>query len=156
MEYFLHFGVGQIIDPGSTILDVNQTTCGLHLAVYSIRTDIRCIIHLDTPSCVAISCMKSGFMPLCHESMILGDVAYYDPSDEVKENKNWFAERTAISEVLGPNIHILFIRGFGLIALGGTIEEAFHYASNAVVACDTQVNKHSYTLFCNIYMKYTI
>ncbi|KAH8861284.1 Alpha-adducin [Schistosoma japonicum] len=142
---------GQILDPGSTILGVNQVTWALHSAVHSARADIRCIIHLDTPSTVAISCMKSGLLPLCNEAMILGEVAYYTPSSGLRcktnfntngdfsDAKDWAAECATVSEALGPTARILFLRSFGLLALGETIEEAWHYATNAIVACDTQL-----------------
>ncbi|CAH8516079.1 unnamed protein product [Schistosoma rodhaini] len=142
---------GQILDPGSTILGVNQVTWALHSAVHSARADIRCIIHLDTPSTVAISCMKSGLLPLCNEAMILGEVAYYTPSGGLScrtnadangdfgDIKDWAAECATVSEALGPTARILFLRSLGLLALGETIEEAWHYATNAIVACDTQL-----------------
>nr|CAH8842080.1 unnamed protein product [Trichobilharzia regenti] len=142
---------GQILDPGSTILGVNQATWALHSAVHSARADIRCIIHLDTPSTVAVSCMKSGLLPLCNEAMILGEVAYYTPTGglnsrtnndtngEFSDAKDWAAECAAVSEALGPTARILFLRSLGLLALGETVEEAWHYATNAIVACDTQL-----------------
>ncbi|VDQ02069.1 unnamed protein product [Trichobilharzia regenti] len=98
----------QILDPGSTILGVNQATWALHSAVHSARADIRCIIHLDTPSTVAVSCMKSGLLPLCNEAMILGEVAYYTPTGglnsrtnndtngEFSDAKDWAAECAAL------------------------------------------------------------
>lgn len=144
---------GQILDPGSTVLGVNQSTWSLHSAVHSARGDIRCIIHLDTPATIAVSCMKSGLLPLCHEAMILGDIAYYSPIGmmtngntpddyqfhEDKHIKDWIAERAAVSEALGPTARVLFLRSMGLFVLGETIEEAWHYATNAIVACDTQL-----------------
>nr|VZI49223.1 unnamed protein product [Spirometra erinaceieuropaei] len=107
---------GQIIDPGSTVLGV--------------------------------SCMKSGLLPLSQEAIILGDVGYYNgtPALSIEHAGDGgsaaavdvSAERAAISEALGPDTHILFVRCRGLLALGDTIEEAWHYATNAVRACETQ------------------
>ncbi|VDP89427.1 unnamed protein product [Echinostoma caproni] len=96
--------------------------------------------------------MKSGLLPLCHEAMILGEIAYYTPSSvfpglgngdqtadgEHDQLKDWNAERIAVAEALGPTARVLFLRSRGLLALGETVEEAWHYATNAVVACDTQ------------------
>ncbi|CAL8086557.1 unnamed protein product [Calicophoron daubneyi] len=144
---------GQVLDPGSTVLGMNPNTWMLHSAVHSARADVRCIIHIDTPATIAISCMKSGLLPICHEAMILGEIAYYNPasllasvgngeqmSDETQDKmKDWAAERAAVSEALGPTARVLFLRGRGLLALGETVEEAWHYATNAVVACDTQL-----------------
>lgn len=100
--------------------------------------------------------MKSGLLPLCHETMILGEIAYYTPSifpgigngeqtpdDEHDQLKDWNAERVAVAEALGPTARVLFLRSRGLLALGETVEEAWHYATNAVVACETQVSDAS-------------
>lgn len=105
--------------------------------------------------------MKAGLLPLSQEAIILGDVAYYTPQrplpdDSTGENvaeesagggaapsslvaADLSAERAALSKVIGQDTHILFVRYRGLLALGETIEEAWHYATNAVVACETQV-----------------
>ncbi|KAA3670850.1 adducin, partial [Paragonimus westermani] len=143
----------QVLDPGSTVLGLNQATWLLHSAVHSARADIRCIVHVDTPATIAVSSMKSGLLPICHEAMILGEIVYYAPSSlfigigngdqdgylEHDKLKDWTTERAAIAEALGPTARILFLRSRGLLALGETIEEAWHYATNAVVACDTQL-----------------
>lgn len=96
--------------------------------------------------------MKSGLLPLCNEAMILGEVAYYTPSGGLScrtnadangdfgDIKDWAAECATVSEALGPTARILFLRSLGLLALGETIEEAWHYATNAIVACDTQAS----------------
>ncbi|KAF7261023.1 hypothetical protein EG68_01671 [Paragonimus skrjabini miyazakii] len=144
---------GQVLDPGSTVLGLNQSTWLLHSAVHSARADIRCIVHVDTPATIAVSSMKSGLLPICHEAMILGEIVYYTPSSlfigvgngdhdgylERDKLKDWTTERAAIAAALGPTARVLFLRSRGLLALGETIEEAWHYATNAVVACDTQL-----------------
>ncbi|OON23448.1 class II Aldolase and Adducin domain protein [Opisthorchis viverrini] len=140
---------GQVLDPGSTVLGLNHATWMLHSAVHSARADVRCIIHVDTPATIAVSCMKSGLLPLCHEAMILGEISYYTPSSlflggisngnqqavngDHDKLKDWSAERSAITEALGPTSRVLFLRTRGLLALGETVEEAWHYATNAVL-----------------------
>ena len=34
---------------------------------------------------------------------------------------------------------VMFLRNHGVVACGGTIEEAFHYAFNLMAACEVQV-----------------
>lgn len=46
---------GEVIDPGATTLGVNQAGFTLHSAIHQFRPDIKCIIHLHTPSVVAVS-----------------------------------------------------------------------------------------------------
>lgn len=48
---------GVVLDPGSTVLGVEETGWLFHSAVHSTRPDIRCIIHLGTPATVAVSCL---------------------------------------------------------------------------------------------------
>lgn len=37
---------------------------------------------------------------------------------------------------------VLVLRNHGVVALGETLEEAFHYIFNVQLACETQVNKN--------------
>jgi len=90
--------------------------------------------------------MKTGLLPISQEAIILGEVAYYNAAAAVTssdaESANTAdinAERTALSQAIDQDTHILFIRCRGLMALGETIEEAWHYATNAVLACETQL-----------------
>ncbi|VUZ45759.1 unnamed protein product [Hymenolepis diminuta] len=147
---------GIVLDPGSTVLEVDEAGWLFHSALHSTRPDIRCIIHLGTPATIAVSCMKTGLLALSQEAIILGEVAYYTsqcslpgdageggvsgtaPSSVVAADLH--AERAALNKVIGQDTHILFVRYRGFFALGETIEEAWHYATNAVVACETQVS----------------
>lgn len=45
---------GVVLDPGSTVLDVDQSGWLFHSALHSTRPDIRCIIHLGTPATIAV------------------------------------------------------------------------------------------------------
>ncbi|KAM7539697.1 hypothetical protein Aperf_G00000033318 [Anoplocephala perfoliata] len=150
---------GVVLDPGSTVLEVDKSGWLFHSALHSTRPDIRCIIHLGTPATIAVSCMKTGLLPLSQEAIILGEVAYYttqrplpgDASDGTSDGviggtaplslvaADLSAERAALNKVITQDTHILFVRYRGLFALGETIEEAWHYATNAVVACETQL-----------------
>uniref|UniRef100_A0A5K3FSP2 Aldolase_II domain-containing protein n=2 Tax=Mesocestoides corti TaxID=53468 RepID=A0A5K3FSP2_MESCO len=152
---------GVVLDPGSTVLGVHQAGWLFHSAVHLTRPDIRCIIHLGTPATIAVSCIKTGLLPLSQEAIILGEVAYYTPvrtgnadsagdatdAEATDGGAGSFslaaadlsAERAAVSKVIGQDTHILFVRCRGLLALGETVEEAWHYATNAVVACETQL-----------------
>ncbi|VDO03061.1 unnamed protein product [Rodentolepis nana] len=145
---------GIVLDPGSTVLEVDQAGWLFHSALHSTRPDIRCVVHLGTPATIAVSCMKTGLLPLSQQAIILGEVAYYTSQHSLPGDANeaasgtaptslvaadLHAERAALSKVIGQDTHILFVRCRGLFALGETIEEAWHYATNAVVACETQL-----------------
>uniref|UniRef100_A0A5F8A8E5 Adducin 3 n=1 Tax=Macaca mulatta TaxID=9544 RepID=A0A5F8A8E5_MACMU len=82
-----------------------------------------------------VSSMKCGILPISQESLILGDVAYYDYQGSLEEQE----ERIQLQKVLGPSCKVLVLRNHGVVALGETIEEAFHYIFNVQLACEIQV-----------------
>lgn len=115
---------GSIIDPGSTNFTFNKYVqlslkgklhfdCPiiffyfilyragymLHSAIHLSRPDIKAIIHLHHPACVAVSAMKQGLLICCQEAAILGPVSYHDYRGLVVDE----AERELIARDLGPN-----------------------------------------------------
>lgn len=46
---------GDIIDPGSTQLGINDPGLCLHSAIHKSRADIKCAIHLHNTATVAVS-----------------------------------------------------------------------------------------------------
>eukprot|EP00074_Homo_sapiens_P107021 XP_024303582.1 gamma-adducin isoform X6 [Homo sapiens] len=79
--------------------------------------------------------MKCGILPISQESLLLGDVAYYDYQGSLEEQE----ERIQLQKVLGPSCKVLVLRNHGVVALGETLEEAFHYIFNVQLACEIQV-----------------
>ncbi|TPP63711.1 Protein hu-li tai shao [Fasciola gigantica] len=147
---------GSVIDPGTIGLGIDKQGWLLHSAVHEARPDVRCVIHLNTPATVAVSCTKSGLLPISQEAMIIGDTAVYDPStlatsyaqetvegDAATRRERRFAEeRAAIAAILSEkstDCMLLMIRNHGLLALGQSIEEAWFVAFNAVLACESQL-----------------
>nr|KAF6321982.1 adducin 3 [Pipistrellus kuhlii] len=82
-----------------------------------------------------VSSMKCGILPISQESLILGDVAYYDYQGSLDEQE----ERIQLQKVLGPSCKVLVLRNHGVVALGETVEEAFHYIFSVQLACEIQV-----------------
>ncbi|XP_060571387.1 alpha-adducin-like isoform X5 [Ruditapes philippinarum] len=126
---------GEVIDPGATTLGVNQAGFTLHSAIHQFRPDIKCIIHLHTPSVVAVSGMKCGFLPLSQESLICGEVSYHDYNGILVDPE----ERESLQRNLGPINKVMILRNHGIVACGTSIEEAYHYAFNVVNACNAQI-----------------
>lgn len=126
---------GEVIDPGSTTLGVNQAGFTLHSAIHQFRPDIKCIIHLHTPTVVAVSGMKCGFLPLSQESLICGEVSYHDYNGILVDPE----ERESLQRNLGPINKVMILRNHGIVACGSSIEEAYHYAFNVVNACNAQI-----------------
>ncbi|XP_015228144.1 PREDICTED: gamma-adducin-like isoform X2 [Cyprinodon variegatus] len=128
--------IGDVIEQGSTNLRIDSAGFSPHAAIYSMRPDIRCIVHVHTPATAAVSSMKCGILPISQEALILGDIAYYNYQGCLDDQE----ERRELQKALGPTAKILVLRNHGVVALGETIEEAFHYIYNAQYACEIQVN----------------
>ncbi|KAK7814644.1 hypothetical protein U0070_009612, partial [Myodes glareolus] len=127
--------IGEVVDQGSTNLKIDHTGFSPHAAIYSTRPDVKCVTHIHSPATAAVSSMKCGILPISQESLILGDVAYYDYQGSLDEEE----ERIELQKVLGPSCKVLVLRNHGVVALGETLEEAFHYIFNVQMACEIQV-----------------
>ncbi|XP_051940139.1 adducin 3 (gamma) a isoform X2 [Hippocampus zosterae] len=128
--------IGEVIEQGSTNLSIDSAGFSPHAAIYSMRPDTRCVIHVHTPATAAVSSMKCGILPISQEALILGDIAYFNYQGSLDEP----AERRELQKALGPTAKVLVLRNHGLIALGESMEEALHYIHNAQYACEIQVN----------------
>ncbi|XP_051875316.1 alpha-adducin isoform X10 [Pristis pectinata] len=126
---------GDVIDRGCTNLGISQAGFTLHSAIYATRPDIRCIVHIHTPAGAAVSAMKCGLLPISPEALTLGEIAYHDYHGILVDE----GEKIQIQKNLGPKNKVLILRNHGLVAIGETIEEAFYYIHNLVVACEIQV-----------------
>ncbi|XP_058507083.1 adducin 3 (gamma) b [Solea solea] len=128
--------IGEVVDQGSTDLAIDQFGFEPHAAIYSMRPDVRCIIHMQSPATAAVSSMKCGVLPISQEALLLGDVSCvgYHGSLDNKE------EKVEFQKALGPTAKVMILRNHGLLALGETVEEAFHYAYHSQQACEVQVN----------------
>uniref|UniRef100_A0A665WXK9 Adducin 2 (beta) n=1 Tax=Echeneis naucrates TaxID=173247 RepID=A0A665WXK9_ECHNA len=127
--------LGEMVEKGSTNLGVDAEKFNLHSAIYSARPDVRCLLHLHTPATAAVSAMKCGLLPLSHEALLVGDVAYYDYNGVMEEEK----DRVELQKSLGPTCKVLVLRNHGIMALGESVEEAFYTIFHIQTACQIQV-----------------
>ncbi|KAL0964467.1 hypothetical protein UPYG_G00324240 [Umbra pygmaea] len=128
--------LGDVVAPGSTQLEVDQFGFSAHAAIYSMRPDIACVIHINTCSSTAVSSMKCGILPISQEALVLGDVSYFNYQGFLDDQD----EKLEFQKALGPTAKVLVLRNHGLVALGETMEEAFHYLYHSQQACEIQVN----------------
>ncbi|NXM77041.1 ADDA protein, partial [Serilophus lunatus] len=126
---------GDVVDRGSTNLGVNQAGFTLHSAIYAARPDVKCIVHIHTPAGAAVSAMKCGLLPISPKALFLGEVAYHDYHGILVDDE----EKVVIQKNLGPKSKVLILRNHGLVSVGETVEEAFYYIHNLVLACEIQV-----------------
>ncbi|XP_055054481.2 beta-adducin isoform X4 [Misgurnus anguillicaudatus] len=127
--------LGEVVERGSTTLGVDVSAFSLHSAIYSARPDVRCLLHLHTPETAAVSAMKCGLLPLSHEALLVGDVAYYDYNGVMEEED----DRVELQKSLGPTCKVLVLRNHGIVALGESVEEAFYTIYHIQNACQIQV-----------------
>lgn len=117
--------LGEVIQQGTTSLTVDPSGFSPHGAIYSVRPDVRCIVHLHTPATAAVSLtavcpdpvpmvsssfnqshllllqvssMKCGLLPISQEALLLGDVAYYNYQGSLEDQE----ERRELQKALGP------------------------------------------------------
>ncbi|XP_041802764.1 adducin 3 (gamma) b isoform X2 [Chelmon rostratus] len=128
--------IGEVVDQGSTDMGIDHFGFAPHAAIYSMRPDVRCIIHIHTPATAAVSSMKCGILPISQEALLLGDVSCFGYHGSL-DNKE---EKVEFQKALGPTAKVMMLRNHGLLALGETVEEAFHYVYHSQQACEIQVS----------------
>ncbi|XP_017783338.1 PREDICTED: protein hu-li tai shao isoform X1 [Nicrophorus vespilloides] len=126
---------GNVVEQGTTNFSVNLSAYSLHTAIHSARPDIKCIIHVHTPSVVAISALKCGLLPISQESVVIGDVSTHPYMGAINDPE----EKDLIARNLGPNSKVLLLTNQGAVCCGETIEEAFFNARNTVLASESQL-----------------
>ncbi|KAK6639412.1 hypothetical protein RUM43_007685 [Polyplax serrata] len=126
---------GNIVEPGTTNFNIHNQGFLLHSAIHASRPDVNCVIHIKTPSVLAVSSLKCGLLPLCQESLVIGEVSQHPFITGVFEPE----EREKIIRNLGPSNKVLLLYNHGAICCGATVEEAFYNVYNTVLACETQI-----------------
>ncbi|KYN40008.1 Protein hu-li tai shao [Trachymyrmex septentrionalis] len=126
---------GTIVEQGTTNFGVHITGFQLHSTIHAARPDIKCIIHITTPSVTAVSSLKCGLLPIGQESIVIGEVSTHQYIGGSVEPE----EREKIARNLGPINKVMLLTNRGALCCGETVEEAFFNVYNTVVACETQL-----------------
>ncbi|XP_066141126.1 protein hu-li tai shao isoform X1 [Euwallacea fornicatus] len=126
---------GNVLEQGTTNFSVNVSAFSLHAAVHAARPDLRCIIHVHTPSVVAISALKHGLLPLSQESVVVGEASTYSYLGGLLDAD----EKDKLARNLGPINKVLLLSNQGALCCGETIEEAFYNARNTILASESQL-----------------
>ncbi|XP_063986225.1 uncharacterized protein Hts isoform X2 [Diachasmimorpha longicaudata] len=126
---------GQIVEQGTTNFGVHIGGFQLHSTIHAARPDIKCIIHITTPSVTAVSSLKGGILPIGQESIVIGEVSTHQWIGEAVEPE----EKEKITRNLGPINKVMLLTNRGALCCGETIEEAFYNVYNTVLACETQL-----------------
>lgn len=126
---------GSVVEQGTTNFGINVAGFMLHSAIHAARPDVKCIIHIHTPSVLAVSSLKWGLLPLCQEAIVIGEVSQHPYLGGLFEPE----EREKIARNLGPLNKVMFLANHGAVCCGETVEEAFFNVYNTVLACETQM-----------------
>ena len=129
---------GNVIENGSTTFNVNKPSFQLHSAVYRARPDLKCIIHVQTYTANAISSLKCGLLPISQEAILCGNISYHEYKGANSYQSDVEIKRL-LADDFGPVNKIMFIRNYGVLICGETIEEAWFYLCNCLHACESQL-----------------
>src|SRR5712691_8576241 len=124
-----------------TELGINKAGYVIHSAIHGSRHDVDCVIHTHTIAGMAVSAMKCGLLPLAQTSMRFAKVGYHD-YEGVAVN---LGEQQRLVRDLGEHAGMI-MRNHGLLAVGGSIPEAFYNMFKLERACQVQVA----ALSCNV------
>jgi ribulose-5-phosphate 4-epimerase/fuculose-1-phosphate aldolase len=116
---------------------INQAGFVIHGCIHAARPDAHCVLHTHTRAGIAVSAMSEGVLPLSQHSMrIVGDVTYHDYEGIALD----MDERTRLARDLGPTSRSMVLRNHGLLALGGSVREAFMHMYFFEQACRIQID----------------
>lgn len=52
--------IGEVVDQGATDLGIDHFGFAPHAAIFSMRPDVRCIIHIHTPATAAVRTLQAN------------------------------------------------------------------------------------------------
>ncbi len=106
-----------------------------HSAIFRLRPDIGCVLHIHPVASVVVSALEEPLLPIDQSSALLqGKVSYHGYEGLAEEAD----EGPRIVDDLGEN-RLLIMRNHGLLTVGRTIGEAFAGMHMLVDACEAQV-----------------
>ncbi len=118
-------------------LGINRAGFVIHGAVHQARPEVACVVHTHTRAGVAVSAQKEGLLPISqHALRIHGMVTYHDYEGVALE----MDERKRIAAHLGKTSKAMIMRNHGLLSLGATVGEAFHFMYYLDTACQIQID----------------
>jgi ribulose-5-phosphate 4-epimerase/fuculose-1-phosphate aldolase len=126
---------GNIVDPRLNAGSINRAGFNIHSAVHAARHDVDCVIHTHTSAGIAVAAQEEGLLPISqHALKYYGCLSYHDYEGIALDP----AERARLVADLGGN-QAMILRNHGLLALGGSIAEAFNQIYFLERACQAQV-----------------
>src|SRR4029453_13924594 len=107
----------------------------IHSAVHVARAEAQCVMHSHTTAGMAVAAQEQGLLPLNQMSMeFFGRLAYHDYEGIALD----LDERERLVGGLGPR-NAMILGPPGLLTVGRTVAEAFHYMYYLEQACRLQI-----------------
>ncbi|OPK07869.1 MULTISPECIES: class II aldolase/adducin family protein [unclassified Pseudomonas] len=126
---------GDIVDQLHAAGAVNKAGFNIHSAIHGARHDAVCIVHTHTSAGMAVAAQEEGLLPITqHALKFYGCLSYHD-YEGIALNP---AECPRLVTDLGSNMAMI-LRNHGLLAVGGSIAEAFNQIYFLERACQAQV-----------------
>ena len=119
---------------GAQQYDVNPAGYVLHSAVHRARKDVECIIHTHSLAGMAVGALDCGLLPVTQTAMRFAKVAYHEYEGVLVD----LSEQERLVEDLG-DCDVMILRNHGLLAVGGTIAQAFNNLYRLERACSSQL-----------------
>jgi len=116
---------------------VNKAGHAIHHAVLKAREDVDWVLHTHSRAGMAVSCMKSGLLPITQPAMFLhGRVSYHAWDVQTAGQE----ECDKLVADLGPVNKAMILHNHGLLTVGATPGEAFLILYTLETACKVQVD----------------
>ncbi|WP_437882614.1 class II aldolase/adducin family protein [Pseudomonas sp. LRF_L74] len=126
---------GNIVDSRLSPDSINRAGFNIHSAVHDAREDVACVVHTHTSAGIAVSAQEDGLLPISqHALKYYGCLSYHDYEGIALDP----AERSRLVADLGNN-QAMILRNHGLLAVGGSIAEAFNQIYFLERSCQAQV-----------------
>jgi ribulose-5-phosphate 4-epimerase/fuculose-1-phosphate aldolase len=125
---------GTIVDQGDTKYDINRAGFVIHSAIHGARKDVDCVVHTHTPAGMAVSALQCGLLPITQTATRWSKIAYHD-FEGIAINLD---ERVSLVRDLG-DAEVMILRNHGLLAVGGSVPEAFNSIYRLELSCKAQL-----------------
>ena len=116
---------------------VRQVAWNIHAPIHRLNPQAKCVIHLHPPAITALSLLEGGRLALAHhDNLIVNDRVVYD--DAMTGPALMEGEGERLASLLGERT-IMVMANHGVLAVGPTVEDAFHELTVVEWACEMQL-----------------
>ena len=126
---------GNVVEPGLTQDSINRAGFIIHSAIHDARADVDCVVHTHTSAGMAVSAQEEGLLPITQHALKYYNCLSYHDYEGIALNPD---ERSRLVVDLGQH-QAMVLRNHGLLAVGGSIAEAFNQIYFLERACQAQV-----------------